>query len=78
LIPVVLLLGAVAGRWWVVPLAVVVWSLVVGVSEPSVGLFVAAAGLAALNAAVGVVLHRTLATGARTALGAWRTRAPRF
>ena len=63
MIPTMILVGAVAGRWRAVPLAAVAW--VVLISEPhgpcDVGCWPAAAALAAANTLVGVGFHKLVA-----------------
>ncbi len=53
MIPTLLLAGLVVGRWWFVPIAGVVWAVLVDAS-------VAAFALGAANTAVGVAVHRTV------------------
>ena len=67
MLPVVLLVSVVIGRWWLVPGAALFWGVVIVATNPdrSVDLFFAAAGLAAANAAVGVLAHRTVTAAAR-------------
>jgi hypothetical protein len=58
-IPTVLLPTAVVGRWWVVPIAAVAWAsilLVDGLCD--LGCAAGAAGVAAVNAVVGVLVHK--------------------
>jgi hypothetical protein len=60
MIPTLLVVGFLAGRWYVIPLAAVVWPLVLvllGIESDAADLFVAA-GLAAANTAVGVLVHQ--------------------
>ncbi|HEY3070103.1 MAG TPA: hypothetical protein VGJ34_07275 [Gaiellaceae bacterium] len=67
MIPVLLLVGLLAGRWYCVAIAAVVWPLILvlaGVtSDPAV--LVAGGGLGAANTAVGVAVHRGLVGGVR-------------
>jgi hypothetical protein len=58
-IPTVLLAGVVVGRWWVVPLAAVAWAGIL-FTNGSCDLTCApgAAGLAIVNTAAGVLLHK--------------------
>ncbi|HXV57599.1 MAG TPA: hypothetical protein VD704_07005 [Gaiellaceae bacterium] len=74
MIPVLLLLGLLAGRWAAVPLAALAWPLLLalgGVGLDGAADVAAAAGLAAANTAIGVVAHKGLVAlvraGARTA-----------
>ncbi len=60
MIPILLLVGVLAGRWYVIPVAALVWPLVLvlaGIESNAADLFVAA-GLAAANTAVGVLVHQ--------------------
>src|SRR5262245_52575578 len=60
LIPSLILAGFVVGRWWIVPVAMVVWpALMIGTGVDS-GIHVIAAGslIAVPNVALGVALHR--------------------
>ena len=72
MIPILLLVGALAGRWYVVGLAAVVWPLVLviaGVTSDPASL-AGGAALGAANAAVGVAIHRTVAWTVRAVVAA--------
>jgi hypothetical protein len=61
-IPTLLVVGLLAGRWYAVPLAVVAWPLIlvlVGVTTDPLSL-AGGAGLAAINTAVGVAVHKVV------------------
>lgn len=65
MIPTLLLVGLVFGRWWriVIPLATVIWIVLVSVTaDPTadVGDALLAAALAAANVTVGALLHQLL------------------
>lgn len=69
MIPTMLLFGLVLGRWWRLSLvaAAVVWPailLVTGTMAVEAGLL-GAAGLAAVNAGVGVLAHQGVLRGVR-------------
>ena len=71
-IPLALVIGLGAGRWWAIPLAALAWvPLVLVGAACDVACAPGAAGLAAANAAVGVVVHKALAAPFR------RRRVPR-
>ena len=74
MIPTLLLVGFVAGRWYVVGLAAVVWPLLLALSgtiaASDIGNLTAAAGFAAANTAVGVAVHKALLALAREAVRA--------
>jgi hypothetical protein len=64
-IPTLLLVGLVLGRWWriVIPLATVTWIVLVSVAadpSPRIGDTLLAASFAAANVTVGVLLHQLL------------------
>jgi len=59
MIPIALVAGAIAGRWWIVPIVAVAWSaLVFAIGACDLSCSPQAAGLAALNTAIGVALHQ--------------------
>jgi len=62
MIPTVLVPAALVGRWWFIPPVALGWAIVVVGTNAgaSAGLFFAAAGMAAANAAVGVVFHKAV------------------
>jgi hypothetical protein len=74
-IPTLLLPGLLLGRWWLVPLAAVVWpGLLVATGVGSgAGFLLAAGALAAANMAVGVGVHRVIV---QFAGAAWRRGRP--
>jgi hypothetical protein len=57
-----LLAGLVVGRWWSIPFLALLWTGVIAatVDQATAGDLVAATGLGAANAAVGVAVHRLL------------------
>ena len=64
MIPTLVFYGLVAGRWWIVAAAAVGWPILLVYSdamtlEPGLA---GGALLAAVNAAVGVMLHKAVAT----------------
>jgi hypothetical protein len=65
-IPTILLPSFLIGRWWTIPIAAVLWTVLllatgtIGAADIPV-----AAGLAAANAAVGVAVHQALRALAR-------------
>jgi hypothetical protein len=75
-IPTMLLVGLVIGRWWVIPLGGVAWAvlvvLAVSIAPGDVPL---AAALGAANVALGVVLRWVVVSIARLAV--WVTRLAR-
>jgi hypothetical protein len=77
-IPTLILIGAVFGRWWRVTLAVSVvgWPvLLVATGAMSVGPALAgAAGLAVLNIGAGVLIHQAIRRGGRKLWGAMAPR----
>ena len=60
LIPTVLLPALIIGWWWIIPMAAVVWPFLVGDACENWGCRLAAAGLAAVNATAGVLVHQIL------------------
>ena len=78
MIPTLILIGAVLGRWWRVTLAVSVvgWPvLLVATGAMSAGPALAgAAGLAVLNTGAGVLIHQGILRGGRKL---WRAMAAR-
>ena len=71
MIPVLLLAGLLAGRWYVVALASVVWPAVLvldGIASSPASLLGAAA-LAAANTAAGVAVHKAFVSVVRQATG---------
>ncbi len=58
MIPTLLLVGVVVGRFWVVPASAVVWvALLLATGTIGAGGILAGAGFAAANAVVGVLVH---------------------
>ncbi len=72
MIPVLLLVGLLAGRWYVVALAAVAWPLILGLDGTVAGSanYIGAAGLAAVNTAAGVAAHKLLVWPVRRAASA--------
>jgi hypothetical protein len=59
-IPTVLLPALIVGRWWLIPIAAIAWSFFVDDLCVDRGCQLGAAGLAALNASIGVALHQLI------------------
>ena len=76
MIPVLLLIGLLAGRWYVVALAALGWPLLLGLDGILTGPdeYVGAAALAVANTAVGVAAHKLIAWPLRQAWGRARPR----
>ena len=74
MIPVLLLVGLLAGRWYVAALAAVAWPLVLGLDGILAGPahYAAAAAFALANTAVGVAVHKVIAWSLRQAWGKTR------
>jgi hypothetical protein len=69
-IPTVLLLGLLVGRWWVVPAAGLLWIALLAIfGDLGLDDIPLATGLAMANAAVGVALRRFVALSLRTFWG---------
>ncbi len=65
-IPTMLLVGLVLGRWWAIPLGGVVWAVLVALAVSIVpGDVLIAAALGAANVAVGVLVRWVLVLMAR-------------
>jgi hypothetical protein len=65
-IPTVLALGLLVGRWWLVPVAGLAWVLLVALTSAlGIGDVPVAAALAMANAAVGVAFHKLVALSLR-------------
>jgi hypothetical protein len=61
-IPTLLVVGLLLGRWWLVPIAAIAWVVLLALTNDlGVGEAPAAAVLATANAAVGVALHKLVA-----------------
>jgi hypothetical protein len=60
-IPTILLASFIIGRWWTIPIAAVVWTVLL-LATGTIGTadIPLAAGLGAANAAVGVAVHQAL------------------
>jgi hypothetical protein len=59
-IPTLLLVGVVIGRWWAVPASAFVWvGLLLATNTIAGDTLLAAAGLAAANALAGVLVRKT-------------------
>jgi hypothetical protein len=60
-IPTVLVPAILIGRWWLLPVAVVAWPLMVlSIGSCDLACSAVAGALAAMNTAVGVVVHKAL------------------
>jgi Flp pilus assembly protein protease CpaA len=72
-IPTILLPSFLIGRWWTIPIAAVLWTVLL-LATGTIGAadIPLAAGLGAANAAVGVVVHQVL----RSLFGLRPRRAP--
>ena len=68
MIPTLLVLGLLVGRWSVVPLAAVGWALLLMVEGvgSGAGFAVSAGALGAANTFVGVAVRRALSSGVRS------------
>jgi hypothetical protein len=74
-IPVLLIVGLLCGRWSVVAVATIAWPLVLLIDGACpLGCSPTAAALAAVNAAVGVVAHKAVVWPLALAIAAWRNR----
>lgn len=61
MIPTAIIVGLVIGRWWAVPLASVLWLVLLAAGDSCLpGCGPGAAGLAALNALAGVAVRAAL------------------
>ena len=82
MIPTLLLVGLVLGRWWrvVIPLAAIGWSawLITTGVDSGFGFAVAAGLLGAINVTVGVLLHQVGRLSVRHALRNHRQAAHRY
>ena len=58
-----MLIGLVIGRWWAMAIAAAVWAvlLITGTSSSVAGALTFGAALAAVNAAVGIAVHKGFA-----------------
>jgi hypothetical protein len=77
MIPTLLLIGLLAGRWYVVGLAAIAWPLLltlVGATDLSADDWPVAAFLAAANTAVGVAIHRSAVSLAKRGVTRLRAR----
>ena len=72
MIPTLLLPALIIGRWWLIPIAAVVWPLLIADTCTTLDCRLGAAVLAAVNAAVGVGVHQLI----RWAWTRSRTREP--
>jgi hypothetical protein len=62
-IPTILIPSFLVGRWWTIPVAAILWTVLLLVTSTiGVADIPAAAGFAAANATVGVVVHQALRT----------------
>jgi hypothetical protein len=65
-IPTVILVGLVVGRWWLPPAAAVVWvALLLATGAGSVADVPVAVAFALVNAGLGVLVHKALAAPVR-------------
>lgn len=71
MIPVVIVIGLVLGRWWRTALAVgvVYWAVVLTTMEARWDLVLAGSALALINAAFGVLVHQALLRIVRSSNG---------
>ena len=76
MIPILLLVGLLAGRWYVVGIAAVAWPLILGLNGTLTGSeqYFEAAALAMANTAVGVAVHKAVVWPLRLAWGKARPR----
>lgn len=77
MIPTLLLIGLLAGRWYAVALAGLAWPLLLGLDGilGSPEQYAGAAAFAVANTAVGVAAHKVVAWSLRQAWGKARPRA---
>lgn len=63
MIPTLIVVGLVLGRWWIIPPVALLWSIVLALTGVLSGTqdLVAAALIGALNVAVGVLVHKGIA-----------------
>jgi hypothetical protein len=63
MIPALIVVGLVIGRWWIIPPVALLWSIALALTGVLSGTqdLVAAALLGALNVAVGVLVHKGIA-----------------
>jgi hypothetical protein len=76
MIPILLLIGLLAGRWYVVGIAAVAWPHTLGLDGTLTGYeqYLGAAALAMANTAVGVAVHKAVVWPLRLAWGKTRPR----
>ena len=76
MIPILLLIGLLAGRWYVVAVAAVAWPLILGLDGILTGSeqYAGAAALAMANTAIGVAVHKAVGWSLRQARGKARPR----
>jgi hypothetical protein len=78
MIPTVILVGLLFGRWWAVPLVAVGWPLLLlATSTIEVTEVPTAAAFGIANIAVGILAHKALAWALRTLRQAFSTTAQR-
>ena len=65
MIPTLMFWGLVIGRWWMIPLAAIVWPLLVRDVCTTLDCRVGASALGAVNAAVAVGIHQLVRFGWR-------------
>ena len=76
MIPILILVGLLGGRWYLVPIAAVAWAAILGVTGTISGFetYAEAAALGAANTAVGVALHQIIVRFLRGARSKMRPR----
>lgn len=60
-IPIAFIVGVVVGRWWFLPVAAIGWAIALvatGVTDSWAGMAAVGGCLAALNAGIGITLHK--------------------
>ena len=60
MIPTLIVLGLLVGRWWLVTIATIAWPIVLIATKVGTGFHftVESAGFAAINTAAGVAVHK--------------------
>ena len=69
MIPTLIFWGLIVGRWWMVPLAAVVWPVLVRDVCTTLDCRVSASALGALNMAIAVGVHQLVRVGWRRSRG---------
>lgn len=75
MIPTVIVVAALVGRWWAIPAAGVLWPLILMVTKddpPTSGTLARAAALGVLNGGVGIGLRKMIDWSVRSVWHAWR------